>query len=279
MSKSFLPPKLCTAFLLLVSFDLVLGKNGESFGIGSTSSSVRTAAERGLNDPDRFVHAAPMIVGVKCSDGVILLAAHTPDDEEPLLYYHPSSASSSSTAKSQPDENLGDTTASVGLPAAATEAGSLSASSSVAANAVGSLSSFFRDLPPHYAGPFRVHIVDPPSRLALVSTGWRADCDATARKARALASRERSRYHHGIAAAATLPRAGGRMEEEERAMGIVVSQDLSLHLARCSASESVRCPRTGIDQVFLRPRVLESCSNKRRMRSAWHLAVLPRLLP
>jgi hypothetical protein len=188
--------------------------------------------------PDRFVQAAPLIAGIRCSDGVLLLAAHTSEDEEPLLYYDSHHHHHQECTKfGAPEE---------GAPIAAADSAGTSSSPSS--------SSPFRDLPPRYGGPFRVNGVNPaPATVALATAGWRADGDADLLpKARALASRERSRYYFRLPPADSA--GGGRGsrtgdvdvddeddDEECAMMGIVLAEDLSLYFARRAASESVRC--------------------------------------
>jgi 20S proteasome alpha/beta subunit len=50
----------------------------------ATSVEAEASRMRGVG-PDRFVSAAPLIVGAACADGVVLVAVHTAFSEEPLL--------------------------------------------------------------------------------------------------------------------------------------------------------------------------------------------------
>jgi hypothetical protein len=168
---------------------------------------------------DRFVRAAPLIVGVKCSDGVLLLAAHTFDDDEPLLYYYQSG--------SDDDASDGGNGTDLRSSSTTTTESPLSAAKSPAHGS-------FRDLPLHYAGPFRIQVIDPSSCLTIASTGWRADCDDMVRTARFFSAHEVSRYGP--------PSSGGDGDGdggETDHRGTVLSCDLSLYLARCAVSEDV----------------------------------------
>jgi hypothetical protein len=166
---------------------------------------------------DRFVRAAPLIVGVKCSDGVLLLAAHTFDDNEPLLYYYPSGSEDDASDGGNFDDRRSSSSST------STTTSPLSA---VKPPAHGS----FRDLPLHYAGPFRIQVIDPSSCLTIASTGWRADCDDLVRTARFFSAHEVSRYGP--------PTSGGDGGDTDH-RGTVLSCDLSLYLARCAVSEDV----------------------------------------
>jgi hypothetical protein len=221
-----------TACVLLFLFiDRSTGRGGSASASSASSKGSPTGGGRGASSSsagrgvDRFVRAAPFIVGVKCSDGVLLLAAHTFDDDEPLLYFYPSGSDDDGvnrdvgSSKSSSDDLTTTTTA---------------ASSARSSPARGSS---FQNLPSHYAGPFRIQVIDPSSCLAMASTGWRADCDDLVRTARAMAAHELSRYGPPSGGAAAN---GSDGDADADRRGTVLSCDLSLYLARCAVSEEVR---------------------------------------
>jgi hypothetical protein len=219
-----------TYVLLLLFIDRSTGRGGGASASSASSKGSPAGGGRGASSSssagrgvDRFVRAAPLIVGVKCSDGVLLLAAHTFDDDEPLLYFYPSGSDDDGV-----NRDVGSSSPSDGLTTTTT-----AASSTPPSPARGSS---FQNLPSHYAGPFRIQVIDPSSCLAMASTGWRADCDDLVRMARALAAHELSRYGPPSGGAA----ADGGSDADADRRGTVVSSDLSLYLARCAVSEDVR---------------------------------------
>lgn len=216
-----------TACVLLLFFiDQSAGRDGGAASVSSASSRGSPAGSRGgERGVDRFVRAAPLIVGVKCSDGVLLLAAHTFDDDEPLLYFYPSGSDDDGNHDGDRDSG------SISRDDSTTP----SASSPTSSPARGGSS--FRKLPSHYAGPFRIQVIDPSSCLAMASTGWRADCDDLVRAARMLAAHELSRYGPPSGGGGGGGIADAAADTDRR--GTVLSCDLSLYLARCAVSEDV----------------------------------------
>ena len=85
----------------------------------------------------------------------------------------------------------------------------------------------FTDLPRNYQGPFRINTVDQYGTV-LVSTGWRADCDAFLRNAKALAQKESMQFGPPPSTALS------------SGYGDLLARRLSLYLAQCAVSERVR---------------------------------------
>jgi hypothetical protein len=144
--------------------------------------------ERRRQGRDDFVQAAPLIVAMVCRDGVAILAAHTraQDESEILLYNHNfilqqqrkrqqqqqqvlnekvdlqqklQEESSSMTKNHNNDHDDNDTPTRTPLTSMMTTKMIL-----------------FQDLPGDFCGPFRIQSLMG-TTTALVSTGWRADCD------------------------------------------------------------------------------------------------------
>jgi hypothetical protein len=105
--------------------------------------------------PDRFVAAAPLVVGATCSDGIVLIAVHTMFADEPLLL-------DADNEKETSDEgDIGTNTTHQKC----------------------------HDLPREYRGPFRIYSVDS-FGSSLACAGWRADGQTLAKYCRHVAREE-----------------------------------------------------------------------------------------
>lgn len=153
---------------------------------GSSPSSASSGLE-GVAVASQFVSAAPLIVAAACRNGVAVVATHTSTDDEPLLYH--------STSDEQDIVEDKKDTQSLRV----------------------------KDLPLGYGGPFRIHPIDS-FGTALVSAGWRADCEVLAARCRSIAASQ---------VISMGPPAPGRL------YGHFCSTELSFYMAQCAVSERV----------------------------------------
>jgi len=158
----------------------------------SASSAATTSSDPAVLRPDPFVEAAPLIVAVACRNGAVILAAHTLGSDEPLIY--------DSWLPEDSESRESDET-------------------------VESTSCAFRNLPADYKGPFRIHSVDR-CGSALVSSGWRADCEVLVEKCRSLSQIELNRF--------------GPPSQLDVNYAHMIASDLSCYLAQCAVSERAR---------------------------------------
>lgn len=198
------------------------GSKGKTDG-GGGGDGTALEGKSSRQQIDRFVQAAPLIVAVVCHDGVLVVAAHTSDHDEPLLFFShvdhdpaarvPAEESVPSQRTDDADDNHHPTPG------------------------------FYRDLPLDYAGPFRIQAVDR-FGTTLACTGWRADCDALVHRAKALSAGEALQFGPPAppppVSTDRRPTSSRRLLGGGSSLGFVVSKELSLHLAKCATSESVR---------------------------------------
>lgn len=125
-----------------------------------SSSNLVSANQQGPKlfgvSPDRFVASSPLVVGVSCSDGAVLVAVHAMFAEEPLL-----------VDADEESRTLNDGTNTTNRR--------------------------LLDLPRQYRGPFRIYSVDS-FGSCLVSAGWRTDGQTLAKYCRHLARDEISLF-------------------------------------------------------------------------------------
>lgn len=159
--------------------------------IESVSSAATMSSDTAVLRPDPFVEAAPLIVAVACRNGAVIIAAHTLGTDEPLIY----------------DSWLPEDSEDKGCD-----------------ERVESTSCAFRNLPADYKGPFRIHSVDRYGS-ALVSSGWRADCEVLVEKCRSLCQIELNRF--------------GPPSQLDGNYANMIATDLSCYLAQCAVSERV----------------------------------------
>ena len=130
---------------------------------------------------DKFVEASPLIVAVACRNGVALLAAHTAD--VPLLY------NDDDDNKESEDKET-------------------------------AISSFFRDLPMSFAGPFRLQIIR--RAAAMLTAGWRSDAARLLDAARSMDYE----YRDALGESSCTP--------------YTLAANLSRYMAICAGTEGVR---------------------------------------
>jgi hypothetical protein len=157
-------------FGLLPAVVALIGSSSSSSAfVEASSSSASSSTAKGASSfplegiaPDPFVEASPLVVGVVCSDGVLLLALHLVFAE---ATDEGSSSSSSESALLLRDdsETTTDNNKSPHL-----------------------------DLPPSYRGPFRIHSLDASGNAAMVCAGWRSDSQLLAEQLRSV---DRSETH------------------------------------------------------------------------------------
>jgi len=122
--------------------------------------------------PDTFVLVSPLVIGVVCRDGVLLIALHEVfstehgrRNESTLLW-----KSNDSIAQSQPQPQHHD---------------------GVNQTKVESLSELSqKDLPRSYRGPFRIYPLGSSGTTAMVCAGWRTDCQYLANCIRSIDKKE-----------------------------------------------------------------------------------------
>jgi 20S proteasome alpha/beta subunit len=164
---------------------------------------------------DPFVEASPLVVGVICRDGVLLLALHSifseSNDESSLLLVRqeckPSTPDNSDNGKSEDKlspppllENM--------------------------------------DLPESYRGPFRIHALDDSGSTAMVCAGWRTDCGVLADH---LCSIDQSEtFVFGSHRPLHSKSLAANKNTNAKNMGGVLADKASLFLARRSVSERTR---------------------------------------
>mmetsp|Transcript_15682 Transcript_15682/g.36104 ORF Transcript_15682/g.36104 Transcript_15682/m.36104 type:complete len:293 (-) Transcript_15682:2862-3740(-) len=142
-------------------FAAILSANASSL-LGKTGQSVPLPKFPLMGvAPDPFVQSSPLIVGVVCRDGVLLVALHsifsTENEESPLLRESFSDETDTDHPHSQSNVHS---------------------------------SIFPKDLPRRYRGPFRIHSVDSSGTLAMVCAGWRTDCQNLVNHVRSIDRRE-----------------------------------------------------------------------------------------
>ena len=122
--------------------------------------------------PDPFVAASPLVVGVVCRDGVLLVALHSifsTDNHESSLF-----------RKSYAENNhIEHTENRTNLKASA----------------------FQKDLPRSYRGPFRIYPLDASGTMAMVCAGWRTDCQILANHIRSIDKKEQLVFGNPISKA------------------------------------------------------------------------------
>lgn len=158
---------------------------------------------------DPFVTAAPLIMALACYDGsVALVAVHSQggkEEEEPFMY--------DGLSRCKKNGPLLQISTEEGTNFTHTNLDSISQSPLLC------------DLPRDFGGPYRIHSLVL-GQVALLSTGWRADCDTLLDQAQSLVQEEQARL--GIAL------------RPDGSHGRFLAQQLSLYLAKRAASEVSR---------------------------------------
>ena len=208
--------------LLMVLVVGIYPYSAEAAVSGSTAASSTTSQKQQQQGSfplqattrDPFVEASPLVVGVVCRDGVLLLALHSvfseSNDESSLLLVR------QDCKPSTPDNNDDNGKSKEEL----------------------SPPSFLEnmDLPESYRGPFRIHPLDASGTTAIVCAGWRTDCGVLADHLRSIDQSEtfvfgsRRPLHSNTLTANT----------NTKNMGGVLADKASLFLARRSVSEQTR---------------------------------------
>jgi 20S proteasome alpha/beta subunit len=144
------------------------------------AQSISTGGSNGLPSkfplsgiaPDPFVLVSPLIIGVVCKDGVLLIALHSVFSTE-----NGSRNESTLLLKSYNDDDDDDDNQTTKLKSKSKSAG---------------LAVSQKDLPRSYRGPFRIYPLDSSGTTAMVCTGWRTDCQFLANSIRSIDKKE----HH-----------------------------------------------------------------------------------
>ena len=122
--------------------------------------------------PDPFIECSPLVVGVVCRDGVLLVALHS--------IFSTENVESSLLRESFTDENNADD------PENRPEINDLA---------------FQKDLPRRYRGPFRIHPLDSSGTSAMVCAGWRTDCQNLVNHIRSIDRREQVEFGDDVSRA------------------------------------------------------------------------------
>jgi 20S proteasome alpha/beta subunit len=181
---------------------------------------------------DPFVEASPLVVGVVCRDGVLLLALHSifseTNDESSLLLVRqeckpppppPDNNNNNDNGGSEEETKTQQQTEQPSPPPSL---------------------DIDMDLPESYRGPFRIHPLDASGTAAMVCAGWRTDCGVLADHLRSIDRSETFVFGSRRPLHSNSHSLTANTNNNTKNMGGVLADKASLFLARRSVSERTR---------------------------------------
>ena len=153
---------------------LISTRIAQSISTGGSSNGLTSKFPLSGIAPDPFVLVSPLIIGVVCKDGVLLIALHSVFSTE-----NGSRNESTLLLKSYEDNDSED------------DDDDDDDSQTIKSKSAGVVVSQ-KDLPRSYRGPFRIYPLDSSGTTAMVCAGWRTDCQFLANSIRSIDKKE----HH-----------------------------------------------------------------------------------
>ena len=199
----------------------------EQRGRRSTTTAAHAKFPSSLSgiNPDPFVLASPLIVGVVCRDGVLLIAFHSIFSSEDGGRNESILLRKSYNNNGRKDE--GDAVITSNNPAVQSSQHPYCDSDSGESSKIQSSSSSIflqqKDLPRSYRGPFRIYNLDSSGTTAMVCAGWRTDCQYLAKCIRSIDKTERLVFGDGRDTSLSISNSGIKNDRSSLAAAAAVT--------------------------------------------------------